>query len=77
MFDKKSVDTDYSALTKEIESSHEAPKLEVGDRVWIAKYNNVLRKCYTKNWPKEIFVIERMIVVERIINELLSRTRRS
>ena len=35
---KKHIDTDYSDLTEEIESTHEAPKFKVGDRVRITKY---------------------------------------
>ena len=41
---KKAVDTDYSALTEEIEFSHKAPKIKVGERVRITKYKKILRK---------------------------------
>ena len=46
---KKLIDADYSTLTEEIESSHQAPKFEVGVRVTITKYTNISTKCYTKN----------------------------
>ena len=35
---KKPVDTDYSTLTKEIETNLKSPKFRVGDRVRIIKY---------------------------------------
>ena len=35
--DKKSVDTDYSGLTEEIEMKPKSPKFKVGDRVRITK----------------------------------------
>ena len=34
---KKAIVSDYSTLTKEIESNHKAPKFEVSDRVRITK----------------------------------------
>ena len=34
---KKPIDTDYSALTEKIESSHKASKFKVRDRVRITK----------------------------------------
>ena len=52
------VDADYSALTEEIDSSHKALKFKVGDEVRITKYQNVFNNCYTKNWSKEIFVVD-------------------
>ena len=48
---KKPVDADYSPLNEEI-------KFKVGDRVRIAKYENVFRKYYTKNWLKETFITD-------------------
>ena len=44
-------------MTEEIEINAKAPKVKVGDRVRIAKYNNIFSKIYTKNWSKEIFLI--------------------
>ena len=55
---KKPIDADYSILTKEIETSHKAPKLKVGGRVRIAKYKNIFSKNYTENWSSKIFVID-------------------
>ena len=52
---------DYSALTEEIELSRKAPKFKVGDRVRITKYKNIFSKSYTKNWSKEIFVIDSVL----------------
>ena len=58
---KKPIDADYSATTEEIESTHKAPKFKVGDRVRITKYKNVFSKSYTKNYSKEIFVIDSVL----------------
>ena len=59
--DKKHVDVDYSALTKETESSHKVPKFKVTDRVRITKYKNIFSKGYTENWSREIFVIDSVL----------------
>ena len=58
---KKPIDADYSALTEETESSHNAPEFEVGDRVGIAKYKIIFSKSYTNNWSREIFVIDSVV----------------
>ena len=41
---------DFSALTKQIESNHQAPKFKVDDRVRI-----------TENWSREIFVTDSVL----------------
>ena len=46
---KKSIQAAYSALTKESELSHKAPKFKVADRVRSNSYKNIFRKGYTKN----------------------------
>ena len=46
---KKSIDTYYFALTKEIETNLKAPELKVGDRVKITKYKNIFSNYHTKN----------------------------
>ena len=56
---KKTIDADYSPLTKEIESSHEAPQIKL--RVRITKYNNIFSKGYTNNWSREITVIDSVL----------------
>ena len=48
-------------MTKEIESSHKATRFKVCDRVRIVKYNFFFSKDYTKNWSKEIFVIDSVL----------------
>ena len=58
---KKPIDSNYSIFIYENESSHKVPKFEVSDRVRIAKYKNILSKGYTKNWLKEIFVIDSVL----------------
>ena len=59
--DEKLVDADYSALTKEIELSHEAPKFKASGRVRIAKYQNIFSKDYTENCSIEIFAIDSVL----------------
>ena len=56
---KKTIDADYSPLTKEIESSHKAPQIKL--RVRITKYNNIFSKGYTNNWSREITVIDSVL----------------
>ena len=58
---EKPIGADYSVLTEDIKSNHKVPKFKVGDRVSIAKYKNVYSKGYTKNWSREIFVIDSML----------------
>ena len=55
---KKPIDADYSALNDENESSHKVSKFKVDNRVRITKYKDIFRKDYTKNWSREIFVID-------------------
>ena len=52
---KNVIDSDYSALSEEIESSDKALKLKDGDRVRITKYKNICSKGYMENWSREIF----------------------
>lgn len=42
------VDSDFFALTEESESSHEAPKFKVGDKVRIAIFKNILQRLHQK-----------------------------
>ena len=58
---KKPVNADYFTSTKEIEMSPKSPKFNVVDRVITTKYKNFFSKGYTKNWSKEIFVIDFML----------------
>ena len=37
------------------------PKLKVNDRVRITKYKNILKKGYTENWAREIFIIDSVL----------------
>ena len=55
---KKLIKADYSALTEKIETNPKAPKFKVNDRVRITKYNNIFSKNCTKNWSREIFIID-------------------
>ena len=49
---------DYSALAERIETNPKAPKFKVNDRVRITKYKNIFSKNCTKNWSREIFIID-------------------
>ena len=58
---KKPINADYSALTEKIETNSKAPKFKVNDRVRITKYKNIFSKGYTKNWSREIFIIDNFL----------------
>ena len=58
---KKSIHTGYSALPKEMESSHKALPFKIGGRVKITKYKNIFSKGYTKHWSTEMFVIDSVL----------------
>ena len=62
---KNLVDSDFFALTEESKSSHKAPKFKVADLVKISKYRNSFSKCYTKNWSREIFVVDCVLKTNR------------
>ena len=55
---KKPINADYSTLTEKIETSLKAPKFKVNDRVRITKYRSILRKVYTGNGSREIFLMD-------------------
>ena len=55
---KKTINTDYFALTEKSETNHKAPKFKVNDRVRITKHNNIFSKNYTKSWSRETFIID-------------------
>ena len=58
---KKPINTGYSASTGNNESNPKAPKFKVKDRVRITKYKNIFSKVYTKNWSREIFIINSVL----------------
>ena len=58
---KKTIDADYSALTEKIETNSKVPKFKVNDRARITKYRNIFSKDYTKNWSREIFIIDSVL----------------
>ena len=60
---EQSIDADYLALTKKIETNFKAPKFKVGDRDRITRYQNVNCFCesYIKNWAREMFVIDSVL----------------
>ena len=58
---KNPIHADYSALTEKIKLSHKTPTFKVGDKVSVTKHKNIFSKSYTKNWWKEIFVIDSVL----------------
>ena len=54
---KKTINTDYSALTEKIETNHKAPKFKVNDRARIKKNKNIFRNGFRENSSREIFII--------------------
>ena len=55
---KKPINADYSTLTEKIETNPKATKFKVDDRVTITRCKNSFSKGYTKNWSREIVIIE-------------------
>ena len=45
-------------MTEKIEANFKAPKFKVNDIVKFTKYKNIFSKVYTKNWSREIFIID-------------------
>ena len=58
---KKPINTDYSALTENIESNAKDNKFKVNDRVGITNYKTLFSKCYTESWSREIFIIDSVL----------------
>ena len=56
-FNKKTINADYSALAKKIETNPKVIKFKVNDRFKTTKYKNIFSKGYTENWSREIFII--------------------
>ena len=54
---KKSSNSDYSVLTRTIETNPKAHKFKVNDSVRITKYKNIFSKGYTENWSREILLL--------------------
>ena len=48
-------------MTEKIKTNCKAPKFKVNARVRITKYKNIICKSYTKNWSKEIFIIDSVL----------------
>ena len=48
-------------LTEEVKSNHKSRKYKIGHRVKIIKYKNIFIKGCTKNWWKEISVIDSVL----------------
>ena len=59
--DKKSINADYSILTKKIKANPKAPKFKFNDRIRITRYKNIFSKGYAENWSREIFTIDSVL----------------
>ena len=46
---KKSINADYSVLTKKIDTSTKSPKFKVNDRIRITKHKNISKKVTLKS----------------------------
>ena len=55
---KKAINADYFALTEKIETNPKTPKFKVDDGVRITKSKDTFSKGYTKNWSREVFIID-------------------
>ena len=58
---KNPINADYSALTEKIETNPKATKFKVNDGVRITNYKNIFSKGYTKNWSREICIIDSVL----------------
>ena len=58
---EKPINPDYSALTEKIDTNPKAVQFKVNDRVRITKYKNIFSKGYTKNWSREIFIVDNVL----------------
>ena len=66
---KKSINTDYSALTEKFETDPIVPMFKVNDKARITKlrndrmikYKNIFSKDYTGDWSKEIFIVDSVL----------------
>ena len=45
-------------MTEKIETSPKALKFKINDMVRTTKYKNIFSTVYTKNWSREIFIID-------------------
>ena len=43
----------------DVEHNDKDPKCKVDDHVRISKYKNIFAKCYTPNWSKKVFTIQK------------------
>ena len=45
-------------MTEKIETNPKALKFKINDMVRTTKYKNIFSTVYTKNWSREIFIID-------------------
>ena len=48
-------------MTGKSETNPKVPKFKVNNRVRITKYKNSFSKGYTKNWSREMFIIDSVL----------------
>ena len=54
---KRSIIVDYSALAEKIEMNPKATIVKVNDRVTVTKYKNFFSGGSTKNWSREMIMV--------------------
>ena len=65
-------DNTYTDFKKEVNDKDS--KFKVGFHIRISKYKSIFAKGYTPNWPKEVFVIEKVkntVPWTYVINDLI------
>ena len=60
---KKPTETNCYTLTEKIKNNPKALKLQVNDRVRITNYKSIFNKGYTKNFAREIFIIDSVLKI--------------
>ena len=60
-FNKKPINANYSATTEKIETKPKVYQFKVNNRVRITKHKSIFSKGYTKNWLREIFIIDSVL----------------
>ena len=60
-FNKKHINANYSATTEKIETKPKVYQFKVNNRVRITKHKSIFSKGYTKNWLREIFIIDSVL----------------
>ena len=63
-------------MTEKIEPNSKPPQFKVNYRVGITKYKNIFRKSYTKNWSREISIMDFVLKTNPSIYEIKDLNRK-